>query len=464
MPLQAEFEAQFERYVGQNHTQSAYGSTAFPTEHWMSGDVPKTVKVQQFSNRLGAGGGEPKKRIDPLTKAQFLLEKLNYAPAGHGAKTYYLHMYPYAYYSHDYLQLWQETVRAWVEQDVTALFIKTDDMLRSFFEERPQPQLQASAVNSNGLPLPRTPALMGNVMIWPLNAPGANDTEQFWYAFTCALSLQRYMGTRVVLSQSSVPIVAQNEFQDLLLDELPLGLEGVLEQNSFDHETLQALWVRLKALYAVRTQVYNPRSKVNEILALSRSLLDGPLGIYYVAERLQAQRISADKKARSPEWSAIYSAQAMNEHLQNLSIGMGGKRMIEVIRKLAKLAWDGRLRGESLKKNSLMMPLDHCFDKLQQQHDPLDRGTMRAATIEDIYAYLERIREEGMVGQTTRDKATGFVDVFYTDLLNGCYRDNLQQLLNDEKLIRSAYIFNVRSLIAERTAQNKAEKEAVIDN
>ena len=456
-PTRAELAGYLQQYVQHNHAQSAYGSSLFESEEWMAGDAPKSIKVQQFSNRLRGGPGEPKKRIDPITKAQFLLEKLNYAPAAR-ASTFYLHIYPYSFFSAAYLDMWRYTVRAWVEQDVSAVFLKSDDMLRDLFDGNPMTRLHASKANSNGLPLPGASEMLGNVLIWPLNAPGANDTERYWYAFTCAVSLQRYISARVVLTRSAVPVVASNEFDDLLLDEIPLGLEGLLTQNNYSYRQLAELIEELKVLYAIRGQVYNRKSKTNELLVLVRSLLDGPLGVYFAAERLLERKLAASKKVKSPEWSAIYSTREMNRSLKFMTQVTGGGNVIKTIQKLAKLAWEGRLRGESLKKNSLMMPLDQCFEKVQMKEAPLDDGTLRAATIEDIYAYLERIRDEGMVGQATRIKATAFVDTFFDELLGEEYKGNRQRLLNDEKLIRSAFLFHVRELIGERAAEKKAEK------
>ncbi|HRJ40656.1 MAG: type I-D CRISPR-associated protein Cas10d/Csc3 [Caldilineaceae bacterium] len=467
LPETATFTAYLQRYVQQNHKQSAYGSSEFETELWRSDDVPKTIKVQQFSNRLAAGPGDPVKRIDPITKAQFLLEKLNYPPA-FKASTYYLHIYPYAFFSPAYIESWRRTVRELAEQDVSALFIKTDDSLRSIFDSEQPIQLPVSASNSNGLPLPGAPELLGNLLIWPLNAPGRNDTEQFWYAFTCAYAMHRYVGGRVVLTRSATPIVGPDEFADLLIDEIPLTLQGLLRENGYTYKELTGtqrgdsqttLEGELKALYAVYRQVYNPSSKVSEVIALASSLNDGALGIFYAAERLLLQRIRDDKKVKSAEWALIRAAGHMNEALNYLAYSNGGKQVIKTIEKLAQLAWEGNLKGKSLEKNSLMTPLDECFVKIQQKEAPIDDGALRAATSQDIYEYLGRIREAKMIGRTTQIKVNAFVDAFFDELLGKVYQNNRQRLLNDEKLIRSAFLFHVRELLALRSAEKSAESE-----
>lgn len=468
-PDRSSFAENLRRYVEDNHKQSAYGSTPLATELWRSNDVPRTVKVQQFSNRLAAGPGDPVKRIDPVTKAQFLLERLNYPPA-HRATTYYLHIFPYAFFSHSYIDLWRRTVRDLAEQDVSALFVKTDDALRAIFAEDQPIRLPVSASKSNGLPLPGAPEMLGNLLIWPLNAPGQNDTEQFWYAFTCAFAMHRFVGGRVVLTRSAVPTVGPEEMAhiDLLIDEIPLALQGLLRQNSYTYEEIRSpgsvgrspdgLEALLQALYMVYGQVYNPSSKVNEVLALAESLNDGPLGIFHAAERLLLQRLRSAREVRSVDWMVIHAAGAITPSLNSIAMAIGGNAVIETIQKLARLAWEGNLKGKSLEKNSLMVPLDECFAKIQQKEAPVDDGTLRAAAAEDIYEYLGRIREQGMVGRGTMVKVTAFVDAFFDELLNGVYQGNRHRLLTDEKLIRSAFLFHVRELIATRSAERAAEE------
>lgn len=129
--------------------------------------------------------------------------------------------------------------------------------------------------------------------------------------------------------------------------------------------------------------------------------------------------------------------------------------MDQVIRRLAQLAWEGNLKGQSLEKNSLMMPLDHCFEKLQQWQEPMDKESVRAVAAMDIYAYLERIRDKGMVGRETQVKANAFVDVFFDELLGATYKENRSRLLTDEKFIRSAFLFHIREQVAKASDARK---------
>lgn len=452
-----------QHYVQNTNRQSAFASSSFTTELWRAGDVAKSIKVQQFSNRLLAGPGDPVKYVDPITKAQFLLEKLCYAPA-FNATTYYLHIYPHAFFGDAYLRMWRDTVETlantYLEDDkLNALFLKTDDILRDLFAGVERVELTASAANSNGLPLPGAPELLGNLLIWPLNAPGDNDTACFWYAFTCAIAMHHFVGGRVVLTRSAAPILSSEEASafEIFTDEIPLSLQALLRDNGYSYETLPRLERQLGALYNIYRGV---RSDGDELLPLIRSSNDGALGIYFAAERFLLKRIKNDKKAKSPEWLTIQIAQTLANDLRTITTAQGGEQVNETIQRLAQLAWDGNLKGQTLAKNSLMMPLDHCFEKVQLMQPPMDKETLRAVTITDIYSYLERIRDEGMVGQETQRKAKAFVDAFFDDLWGNHYANNRQRLISDEKLIRSAFLFHIRELLAKRSTEKANEAKA----
>jgi CRISPR-associated protein Csc3 len=128
-------------------------------------------------------------------------------------------------------------------------------------------------------------------------------------------------------------------------------------------------------------------------------------------------------------------------------------KLSEELEKLAEIAWNGGLRGRSLRKNALLMPLDEIFTKLNSHSDEADVELLRAATIEDIFEHLERIADEYRPGRKKWEATEDFVNGFFDSIYRGVYGGKLQKLLADEKLLRSAYMFYVREQIPRKSVE-----------
>lgn len=131
----------------------------------------------------------------------------------------------------------------------------------------------------------------------------------------------------------------------------------------------------------------------------------------------------------------------------------------EHLQRLAEIAWQRHLRGRSLNKNALVMPLDEIFQRLGQTSSAFDEAALKAVIIQDIFEYLKRIADERYpVGRRRMEAATEFVDIFFRDIANGVYRGNRTRLLTDEKPLRSAFLFYMRQQIpVKSTKPNEGE-------
>ena len=129
-------------------------------------------------------------------------------------------------------------------------------------------------------------------------------------------------------------------------------------------------------------------------------------------------------------------------------------KLSEALQGLAQIAWEGGLRGRSLKKNSLMAPLDEIFKKLGHHSEAADMEVLRAAAVEDIFEHLERIADqEYRPGRRKWEATQSFVNGFFEEIHEGVYAGKLQKLLADEKLLRSAYMFYVREQIPRKSVE-----------
>ncbi len=81
----------------------------------MSIQVPPNIGVQSFSNRLEAGSlRDPKRNVCDICRTQFILEKLAWRShrdkQGSEQVTFYLHLFPYSYYTQPMLQAWWQSI------------------------------------------------------------------------------------------------------------------------------------------------------------------------------------------------------------------------------------------------------------------------------------------------------------------------------------------------------------------
>lgn len=462
-PANPTFADHLHEYVGNQHKQCVHCSALFPTDKWMTNDVRSDITVQTFSNRLRGGPGEPKKYICRICQLQFLVEKLNYETV-RNEKTMYLHFFPYSFLPAPFLAGVRDGIAAVRDTDkpVRTLWCRTDEaILDDEAGINPDFAIETNAgkAHSYGLYLPKSRNTIGNRLIFPINPAGDNDSQRFLFALWMALALQQHFGLRVMLSQSPIaPFVPE---VDLYIDGVALACRGLVERNDYaqfaDYQaatpgTLPAFWQQARALFAIQREV-RTLSKKDEMLALVQSMSSGPLHLYYTTEKLLEARVRDAGAASSPEWLEIRLAQRILPSLETLAFSKGGDWMIQLseqLQKLAQIAWQGGLRGKSLKKNSLMTPLDEVFKKLNQRAPTFDDAALQAAIIEDICQFLDRVNEEFKAYRRWREAATTFVNTFFTEVYAGIYHNNRTRLLADEKLLRSAYLFYIQQQIGSK--------------
>lgn len=451
------------RYVEDNHQQCSSCGSEFVATKLMKDQVPEDIKVQSFSNRLAGGAAdEPKKNVCPLCRTQSLLHKVNYqAPrklkkSGKGGgktaepKTLYLHLYPYSFFTEVFLNSLRAEVREILAQETAVLFPRADEAIRAYIQsEGERMPLRFYTRNpkgnpySNGLPLPLNYSeVIGNVLTFPLNCPGDNDSEQFLFALQQALLLGRFFGCKVLLTDSAIPVLGKSDFADLFVDNIPVGFAGLVPSNDLDREGLQQLWVDYTNLFRLRGLLYDPNSEGDLWLPLIQSLAsEGRLTLYHVVDRL----IEAKTKQDNPWWAIALAKECLPiiHHLTK-----GGKSM-QALRTLAEMAWRDHIVGRDItKRNSLIKPFDMLLDGLDAKSEAFGLDTLRAQLTEDIFRHLEAIAsEEYKPGRTKREKVKAYVDAFFDGVLSGAYRGNVQKLLNDLKPLRAAYLFYVREQI-----------------
>ncbi len=462
-------------YVANQHQQCVYCSGPFPTGKWMAADVRSDITVQTFSNRLRGGPGEPKKHICAICQVQFLIEKLNY-PEVRGEKTLYLHLYPYSFLTRPYIEGLNTTIRRIVTEDtaVQALNLNTREGIEGYLADRVasptfRSRTQKDRPQPFGLYLPRYAETTGNLLIFPINPGGDNDTERFLFALWNALLLQRHFGVKALMSNSAVPALGKEDIPDLYIDNIPLGCRGLLRRNDYaqyenGHDTpgpLGELWDDVGHLFELRRLTFVSKDNTPRLV---RALIGSPLTIFYETEKLLETRLRGQQETGG---LLTWLSQQAFSHVESLALSKGGPfmaKLSEHLQQLAEIAWQNGLRGRSLEKSALLFPVNEVFQKLNHPGGVADRETLKAATAQDIFDHLSRIADDRYKPGRKKHEATKrFVDGWFDDVLEAIYGGNHRKLLNDEKLIRSAYHFYIREQIPRKEGQEEAEEDIPVE-
>lgn len=134
------------------------------------------------------------------------------------------------------------------------------------------------------------------------------------------------------------------------------------------------------------------------------------------------------------------------------------------LRDMATVAWSSRLLGRTLVRNSLLKPLDLILDQLERfPEESAER--LRAASADEIFAYLDRISEPKFKpGRTKAERISEYVGIFFDQVLDEQNRGDVNRVLHRKRLLRSAYHHYLRQAIPSRTQQAaEVRPDALLD-
>ena len=444
------FDTNLKRYVKNNHVQCSTCGSEFDTTLWMKPDVPANIKVQQFSNRLEGGSSrEPKRRVCNVCRTQYMLDKLCYNVGGSTA-TFFIHLYPISFFTDVFIRAFQRAQQNFENSDFPSVFLKTDDVLRSY-QERTQLELTFSRTKVNGNPLPKFSEALGNILTIPVNTPGNNHTENILFAIENVLLYQRFLGCRAVLTDSSIPLFSDDEFNHLFIDHIPSAFHGWLPDNNLNSDMTQQAFKQLLNLHTIRSKIGS--IDADDLVRLIRSLNYDALELYYVTHRM----IKREQAGNEPRQFAAVRDTA--QLIADVVAQEGGDTIMSHIKELARIAWEGRLKGDSLKDNSLAKPLDVAFDSLerwQSEHETEEEA--RAIMSKEVARAIERLAPK-FYGAKKLENISQFVTVLFDQIYKGVYQGNLLNLLENRKRIRSGYLYFITEMIPKRD-RDKEEQQS----
>jgi CRISPR-associated protein Csc3 len=281
--------------------------------------VPPSIGVQSFSNRLEGGSPyEPKRNVCDVCRAQFILEKLAWRShrdkRGDEQLTFYLHLFPYAFFTQPELHAWWLSIDRLRDSDHSAFLIDTRTYFRQLEASQGEPAIQGYKTGVNGLGLPRLSETISNTPVLPIVAPGENYGLQFLLALEKAVVLTRWFECRAILSRSPVPpLNLSHEQVDgrpvvLMIEGMPRNMSWLLPTTSLDSEGVKTLSEKLGLLYRTTEKLYYKGADLDAAPHdLAVAAADDPLALYYEADRLIEKKIASEKgkAATSPEQQAI---------------------------------------------------------------------------------------------------------------------------------------------------------------
>ena len=449
------FDTNLKRYVEDNHVQCSTCGSEFDTALWMKPDVPANIKVQQFSNRLEGGSSrEPKRRVCNVCRTQYMLDKLCYNVGGSTA-TFFIHLYPISFFTDVFIRAFQRAQENFQNPDFPSVFLKTDDALRNY-QEKTQLELTFSRTKVNGNPLPKFSEALGNILTIPVNTPGNNHTENILFAIENALLYQRFLGCRAVLTDSSIPLFFSDEFNHLFIDHIPPAFRGWFSDNNLDSDMTQQAFKQLLNLHTIRSKIGS--IDADDLVRLMRSLNYDALELYYVTHRM----IKREQAGNEPRQFATVRDTA--QLVADVVTQKGGETIMSHIKELARIAWEGRLRGNGFKDHALAKPLDVAFDCLDRWNE--DRFTpedIRAFTSQEIARAIERLTPGQYLSGTRRqailEKSIEFVGVLFYQLYDETYQNKLSEFVADHRRIRSTYIFYIRTEMISSGEQEEEKQQ-----
>lgn len=263
-----DFSAHLRYYCTARYKQCCLCSSSSPTTKLMDSEVPANIGVQVFSNRLKGGSGEPKRNVCPVCRKQLILEKLTRVAFEKNTSkrknskertveytNFYLHLYPYAFFTRSYQDAIYFTLKNIVHEDSQCFFLKREEYYRSWNQqldqsvntqmarqvqrdqEKREAAFKASSTKVNGISVPLFSEAIGNTPTLPLNAPGENYTQQFIFALTHALMIADFFGCRVAMSRTPFPLLSSEYMAEhdlvFFVDSVPLPLRWILPTNEY---------------------------------------------------------------------------------------------------------------------------------------------------------------------------------------------------------------------------------------
>lgn len=318
-----DFSASLRRYVDSKrpHTQCCYCGSTLPGGEWMAIQVPPNIGVQSFSNRLEAGTSrEPKRNVCDVCRMQFILEKLAWRShrdkQGGEQVTFYLHCFPYSFFTQPMLLAWWQSITKLGHGDHTSLFLDTKTYFTDWEKTYVgfQHPVQFKHIGLEGMSIPTFSEALSNTPILPLiigKSSGKSYGHKFLLALEKAVLLSLWFDCRIILSRLPTPLLnLENERINgepvaLLVENVPQVMSWLLPKNALIRSEIDILCEKLQGLHQIaKALTMNDEDFYSLIYDLIAAASTDPLELYHEVDRY-IERCVTQKKSKHPDSQAI---------------------------------------------------------------------------------------------------------------------------------------------------------------
>ncbi len=433
-----DFTTNLKRYIKDNHVQCSTCGSEFDTDEWKKANVPDNIKVQQFSNRLeGGSSDDPIRRVCSVCRIQYMLDKLCYNVTK-STTTFFIHLYPPSFFTDVLINAFKAAQERLLNADFSSIRLNTSDVFRTYREDG-KLELEFKWEKNSGNPLPEFSEALGNILTIPVNAPGDNHTAKILFAIENALIYQHFLGCRAVLTDSSIPLFSSTD-NHLFVDHIPSALRGWLPNNSRNSKETELVFKQLQYLYEIQAKIGS--YDYTDLVRLMRTLNSDILELYYATHRMIKRKYAGKEKKQ------FTTVRNIAEPIANIVAMKGEKSIMIHIQELARIAWEGSLRGGTFNDNSLARALDVAFKSLKrwsrvQEHET--KEVARAILSQDIERAIKRTTEEPYFGKKKLSNISQFVTVLFDRIYEEDYQGNLTNFLDNRNRIRAAYLHFIKN-------------------
>jgi CRISPR-associated protein Csc3 len=328
-----DFGASLRRYADTKHphTQCCYCGSALPGEEWMALQVPSSIGVQSFSNRLDGGSArDPKRNVCSICRMQFILDKLTWQShhdkQGNELATFYLHCFPYSFFTHPLLYAWWKSLEAVRDGEHKAMFLDTQHYLLNDHFNRGLPVGYYKSFNC-GVGIPAHSEAISNTPVMPLIIPGDNYGQQFLIALEMATLMAHWFDSRVLLSRMPIPSLnlSNERIGDatvaLQVETPPRTMSWLLPATALTREQVGKLYEKLRLVYQLVDALgLLTDEKSAQIIYRLVAAADEPLALYHEVDRLIEMQMAQQKKKKKlpPEYQALMLSQRAAPYLEKM--------------------------------------------------------------------------------------------------------------------------------------------------